>query len=574
MCRAPQHRVKPNLPMRLPGWLLIFSLIWLASSTSGDAQDTSAGTVLHVHGTVVNGVTGKPISRALVVSDDQRLATMTDTEGHFSLDVTEHPGAINGLSGGVTMTPRGSLALTPRKPGFSRQVQPTLVSLDPVSAASNVELKLMPVCSIEGQVTASNQEPASGVNVTLLERRVEEGQQVWRQQNGGATNSRGEFHFSNLEPGEYTVLAAEWLGDDQITPRQQLHEITTQFPPDFAGDTSTLDSATRLHLHFGDATHVELHLHAATYYPVILPVTGSPMGISVRVGGAGAGAGGFDGFALGYNSRNHNVEGSLPDGEYTVLLSQYGDHPGFAVLPIHIADAPFQGSTVALAPGRPIPVRVEQQFTKASSSSDTIQLGVVNGGKLEPPPLAQIYLSPLDPGAGGANSKTGADGKVELESVPPGEYTVHANGTRGYVASLTSGGVDLLHHTLVVSLGGRVEPIDVVLRDDTGTVAGTIKLADDAHPLSQVTFLELLPQGAAGIFTQGFAAQDGKFQVENVAPGNYRILAFRGSMRAIAYRDPKSLEAWNGKGVTVTVTAGGQAQVDVPLLDESEVQPE
>ncbi len=44
-----------------------------------------------VHGIVVNSVDGKPIARALVVSGDRQMATMTDEEGRFSFQV-HHPG--------------------------------------------------------------------------------------------------------------------------------------------------------------------------------------------------------------------------------------------------------------------------------------------------------------------------------------------------------------------------------------------------------------------------------------------------------------------------------------------------
>jgi hypothetical protein len=387
--------------------------------------------------------------------------------------------------------------------------------------------------------------------------------------------------MTGLEPGEYTVLAPEWRGDEPQPPQQQQQQqqrkaITTRYPPDFVGDTMSFDAATKLHLHSGDAPHVQLHLRAAKYYPVTIPVAGSTAGVAVRVSGAmvPGGSSNLYGFTLGYNNRDHAVEGSLPDGDYTLILSQHNGDASFAVLPVHIEGAPFVSAPVAMVAGKSIPVRVDKEFTQVENTSGPVAVMGVGNGQPQSQPPAQIYLRPLELGGEGAGSKTGPDGEVLLDDVPPGEYTVQTSGVRGYVASLTSDGVDLLHHPLVVSLGGRSDPIDIVLRDDTGVVKGAIDPGSDPRSLAQGSFLALIPDGS-GSFTEGFAGPDGKFQVSNVAPGTYRILAFRGSTsQQIAYREPKSLEAWRGEGATVTVTAGGTAQVNVPLLDESEAHPE
>ncbi len=45
----------------------------------------------------------------------------------------------------------------------------------------------------------------------------------------------------------------------------------------------------------------------------------------------------------------------------------------------------------------------------------------------------------------------------------------------GYVAAVSSGGVDLLHNPLVVPPGGTSSPIEITLRDDGGTVEGAIE---------------------------------------------------------------------------------------------------
>src|ERR1700761_2135315 len=50
------------------------------------------GVIEHVHGVVVSSADNKHIARALVTSNDQRMAMMTDSEGRFAFDL-KHPAA-------------------------------------------------------------------------------------------------------------------------------------------------------------------------------------------------------------------------------------------------------------------------------------------------------------------------------------------------------------------------------------------------------------------------------------------------------------------------------------------------
>lgn len=257
---------------------------------------------------------------------------MTDHEGHFAIDLT-----LSTIPGS-----RPALALIPRKPGYSQVFQPVLVSLDSASVSENLELKLMPVCSISGRVTTGNGEAAVEVNVSLVERQIEDGQPVWRQRDVARTNSRGEFRFSSLEPAEHTVLTLEWQGEQPAAVRLQQGRkvITRQYPPDFAGDTTSFEAATKLRLHFGDAPDVELHLRAARYYPVSIPVAGGGAGVYVQVSGAGdaRSAANFNGFSLGYN---------IQDQADPVALAPYLIH----AVPIEVSESGPKQITLS----RPIP---------------------------------------------------------------------------------------------------------------------------------------------------------------------------------------------------------------------------
>ena len=62
-----------------------------------------------------------------------------------------------------------------------------------------------------------------------------------------------------------------------------------------------------------------------------------------------------------------------------------------------------------------------------------------------------------------------------IQNVSLGRYRVHVTAQMGYVAAVSSGGLDLLHNPLVVPPGGTSSPIEITLRDDGATVDGTIE---------------------------------------------------------------------------------------------------
>src|SRR5205085_11555289 len=71
-------------------------------------------------------------------------------------------------------------------------------------------------------------------------------------------------------------------------------------------------------------------------------------------------------------------------------------------------------------------------------------------------------------------STSSADALV-LEHAPPGRYWVRVITSRGFVASIRSGAIDLQQHPLEVGIGGTPSPIEITMRDDSATISGTIE---------------------------------------------------------------------------------------------------
>ncbi len=561
---------------RLPVLVLLGAAPLLCGQSTTD-------TIYHLHGTVRDGVTNKPIGRALVAGNDGRLATMTDSQGHFAVDLSVPAAAQGSQKGTITSwagpsaPPPGLMlatALTARRPGYLSLEQMVPITLDDSLNATDIAIRLMPTAVVSGQVSAAGVDSPQGVRVSLLRHSVIDGAYQWLPVGNHTVGTTGEFRFTNLQPGEYTVMTAEWAGGEPLS--EQRTAITQQYPPDFLGDTRTLNSSAKLRLHYGSEEHAELHLRPATYFPIAVPVQNQPENspINVRVAGADA----MNGYQLGWNARDGAVEGSLPSGEYTLLLTSFGPQQGSASVPLTVANRPLEHAPVSLAAGGRIPIRVHTEFTQASQGSNN------NAPPGEPRDLVQVYLRPLDSGGtfGGSSVRHNDDSGAALENVQPGVYTVHGQAVRGYISSMTSGGLDLMRRPLAVGDGGTADPIDVTLRDDGATVTGTVDtgshgITAPGSTQNNTHFVALLlvsSDGHSGAL-QAVARSDGKFTIQNVAPGSYQLFAVSDArMLQIPFRDPQAMRAFAGKGTPVTVTAGQNATANVTAIDTAELDKE
>ena len=165
-----------------------------------------------------------------------------------------------------------------------------------------------------------------------------------------------------------------------------------------------------------------------------------------------------------------------------------------------------------------------------------------------------------------------------LDNLTPGRYWLWLHSSRGYVAAVTMGGVDLLHEPLVVSPGSST-PVEVIMRDDTaeldGTVAGIASpaAADTASStaVAQQAWVYCIPTSdGPGHFQQVWVSPDGKFTSAQMTPGTYRMLAFASRQPNLPYRDPEAMKLYETKGQLVHLTAGQKTSVQLQLIPNVE----
>src|SRR5437899_1883401 len=191
---------RPTLCMPSRLWLTILLLSAPGLHTpclyaQGPATD-SPSAVYKLEGSVINAQTRRPVARALVeMYGPKKLAVLTGDEGQFAFD----------------NIPRGSFALSGRKPGFfvpgASGYNVPMATAEVGPQARKVELKLMPEGVISGQVTSDDGEPLEGASVEALAVIFQQGRRELRPVNGNVrTDEDGNFRLGGLSSGRYYVV--------------------------------------------------------------------------------------------------------------------------------------------------------------------------------------------------------------------------------------------------------------------------------------------------------------------------------------------------------------------------------
>jgi hypothetical protein len=527
-----------------------------------------------VHGVVVNAFTHEPIGRALVYSPDNRYATFSDGEGHFEFTLPKV-----GTDGGVGSGGVGNLSrlgdnlpsLMARKPGFLDDPN----DRRPTEAApgSEITISLMPEALIKGRVSLPAAEPVRRISVQLLIRQVQDGSPRWMPRYATTTNSNGEFRFAELPPGSYKLFTHEWMDNDPegTVPGGQLYGC----PPVYYPAATDFAAASAIQLTAGQTFEADMLLVRQPYYPVKIPVVNADANGGMQITVSPQGQHG-PGYSLGYNNGRGTIEGALPNGKYLVEASRFGPNSSASgSVNIVVAGAPVEGPAMVVAPNNSIRVNVKEEFTSTErTSSGTWSDGKhtypLRGARLD----LQIGAEAIDDfgvqRGGFVRPPTDQnDDSLVLENLSPGRYWLRLMANRGYVASATMSGTDLLREPLVVVPGASAS-IDVTMRDDNaeveGTLLGVTAASTDSSRWSPAAFVYCIPlPDSPGQFQEIGASPDGKFNFRTVAPGVYRVIAFSSQQRDIPYRDAEAMKVYENKGQVVHFAAGQKVTLQLQI---------
>ncbi len=566
LSRHESRRMCARSPLQSRFFSLFSVLILLVVSRLAFTQTPETDSAQNkIRGTVINAATHDPIGRALVYSGDNRLATVTDSEGRF--EFTQPAGSA------------GFRSLMARKPGFLEELNRR--NEVEVSQSGALTISLVPEALIQGRVTLSTGDAAIGINVQVFTRQVQDGVAHWRPGAMDRTNSSGEFRFAELRPGDYKLLTHEFMDNDPAVTAPG--DPPTGFPPVYYPSSADFAEASTIQLMAGQTFHADIALVGQRYYPIRIPVVNAEGrgGISITISPQGHRG---PGYSLSYNPVKQRIEGSLPNGKYLVEARSYAPTSSIGQVNISVAGVPVEGPSLALTATSSIVVNVKEEFTSTNWNSSGM---ISTGGRTFAMPQQRLDLDvSVEPAedddftqqhGGSLRPPNGPnDNSMVLEDVAPGRYWLRARAGRGYVASATMGGIDLLRQAFVVGLGAAV-PIEITLRDDNaeieGSVAGITPMASMSESLgagrwSSSAHIYCVPlPDSPGQFLELSASSDGTFDYQMVAPGTYHVMAFKNRQPELPYRDAEAMKAYDSKGQVVRVSAGEKASVQLQIVN-------
>ncbi len=507
-----------------------------------------------VSGSVVNSATGEPIPRALVqLMGPLQRSDLTDSQGSFRFE-------------GV---PEGRAMLMSRKPGFfsseelsrggGRPRAPVMITGD----VSSLVLKLTPEGIVAGAITGDDGEPLEGVHLRLKRQVISNGRKQWETRGQSTTNDNGEFRAANLIPGTYYMVAQ---AQRPSTPRAAA-EPDIGYAPAYYPGVPDLSSAAAIEVRGGQTVQIEFRLRSQPVYEVAGFVTGT----APEQRGANLEFVNRSGDPLAANVRFNPDDASfsarLPGGTYTVRATSFNRQgPAARASATITVAANVSGIRLPLLPGATIPVVVKTEFTNQPSSTD-VTGGISKAGyDRKPAQDASVQLTGLDGATSVYSTYDAADNNAPLtvRNVEPGRYAVQIS-PHGpwYVQSATHGQTDVLREDLVVAQGDA-SPLEIVLRDDGGSVAGTATSDNVAVP----AVVLVVPERRSTAPQTQYASERG-FTINTLAPGDYLLFAFD-SVDGLEYTNREALEPYASRAAHVTVNSRGTATVTLTLIKRGE----
>ena len=541
-----------------------------------------AGDVYRITGVAISEQTGAPVPQCHITAmrsgqtptgPGQRLqgraeagsrspSAETDAQGHFALDV---PGA---GSWQVYAFGRGfRLQAFDRHENFFSSVV-----LTPAKPTYNLRLLLEPDSVVSGTVLDEAGEAVRNARVTLLVApppAADPAESARGVRSSAVTDDRGRYEFADLAPGDYMVevQAEPWyaigapgrrFGGNQ-TDASTDPVLDVVYPQVYFPGVTERASAEILSLHHGESRVADFHLTPvpATHLRIAPPPSDGPQRGQFfpqveRVSNEGNP---FVNTSVQIDRNGQIDVGGLSPGLYRVNLRG----PGGQQSPSFFRVSGTSSRSLDLSSAIPV-CELTLHFESSSSSIDTTRLQVIfrdvdTGATFTSYGQGGLQRRPAPSG----EDKRGAERTLD---VPPGRYRVVLNGSSEiYLVGLSAKGETSSGRVLTVGSGGTT--VTLTVAEGRALVRGVA--SQDGNP--QVGAMVLLVPAAYGqvgslqVLRRDQTNTDGSFEIANVIPGEYILLAI--NSWTVNWHDPATLAGFLVHGIPLTLASGSTAKQDL-----------
>lgn len=536
-------------PVRVLAMLLVCCAIGTVGIVARQTDPAKEEVVLE--GRVVNSETGQPVHAALVqfVGNKSR-AVLTDSDGAFRFE---------GLMPGDGL-------LTVRKPGYlsPQEFRPQSMGQQRVHLVPNlppVEIRLYPESVIFGRVTNENGRPLEGMTVLL--RPAGSKHSTFRSSGlpGAVTNENGEYRFADLRAGAYLISVSPTLERPPLMTILQSSTKHSGYPTYFYPSVTDVSLATPVHLSPGKHFEADMRLTRQPLCRITGTVTGgSAEGQTLVFAVAEQSIQPAAGTSLMPGATDFALEG-VPPGGYLLTAVQVGRNTGGGEkLGLSHVEVTQNVDSVSITLTEPqlVPVRFRYENAKTEAQAPAMPgmagMPIVTLRQTDLPFGEEVNVASLTPTR--ENAEDGYPARMGQ-----GTYRAKvANMPNRCVASVTSGGTELLKEDLVVPAGASIEPIEVAIRGDCGRVQGKV-VKDGLPAMGRVLLIpEAMP--TLGIATP--ANSDGGFELSGLLPGKYLTVALEDG-DDLEPDDADTLPRVKSRAVPIDIGASSTTNVTLEL---------
>lgn len=531
-----------------------------------------------VRGSVVRGVVVRvgsdaPLARINVElqnisgGDGTTLATTTNEKGEFSFAV-----------------PPGRYRLAVSGAGYVKEADGQtglagtgIFSLAPSQEKNDIRIALTPTAAISGRIVDPSGAPLINADVVAFQESYSSGQRGLTVIRAVRTNDFGEYRIFWLRPGPYyigaqapegivtTTIQNNPNGTDTtsifgvrrttrpvtVSPAgmrldQKGANLFTYFPGTFEGQMAQLIDAQV----GSDIRNIDFIVRRIDTYRVHGNVLGAPAGGTVQVRLLRSVQPPLQQYTASTNPATgaFEIPGVVP-GPYSLLATAPGGLSGRLNLEVRAANVDV---TVSLRPDLNIPIRIRREGqTEGALNLEGLRVDVVTD------PWVNTAFS--------VRRSVPAMGTLTA-NLPAGDYRVYVSPVLSqqsndtvpqslrsiYVKSIQLDGIDVLSSGLHLERQ-REGTLEIVLGLTSGTIFGVV-LNEGQMPMAGATVV-LLPGSATPWFRHDMhrvapADESGHFRLENVVPGDYRILALN-DVEQNAWLNPEFLKIYSALPVHV-----------------------
>jgi hypothetical protein len=517
-----------------------------------------------VEGRVVKGASEEPLAKAYV--------SLQREGGRFAA-VMQRTGADGRFS--FRDLPSGRFTLRVERQGYTiaqpgQVVRAPAYALAPGQKLTDVVVKLAAAGVVTGRVVDEDSEAMQGARVTVLRRSYERGFASFNPVGTATTNDLGEFRVAGIAAGRYFLSVnppnrrlPTFQGGVVVGPSLPLseRELAPLYSPAFYPGVTEPSQAVSFRVAEGEEVRLgELQLGLTRGYRVRARLAGAQVGPD-----AARWRQEFTGVLL--TPRPPRIEEprmgrvaagqdqvefvDVPPGSYILSLAfQAGEDTYSARELVEVRGSDVEG--IVLMVTRNVSVRGRVR---------------VEGGEEAPPAGMVVGLVPDDRIGLGSSASVNLDGTFEIGDARPDLYRAQLRGLPPdyFLKSVKLGSEEGLQHGIYLRSGG-VAQVEITVSPKGARVEGTV-LGEDGKPAAGALIV-LVPEPERRkmwhLFKSEISEADGTFAVRGIAPGKYRVFAWKDADLG-AWMDPAFLALNESQGREVRVEEGGVERVELKL---------